>query len=251
MAGHSKWKQIKRQKGVADQRRGALFTKLAREITIAAKQGGADPAGNFRLRLAVQNARDNNMPADNIQRALARASGSGEGGDLHEVTYEGYGPGGVAILIETMTDNRNRTVGEIRSVLSRAGGNLGESGSVAWQFESRGVIGVGVGNGGKTAEEVADVAIEAGAEDFQMDDESVEVYTAPTELEAVRQGLLDAGVEVANAELAMIAKTPIALDTRAAEQVIRLLEKIEDLDDVQRVYSNAEFSDEVLAAVGG
>ncbi|MGH2603973.1 MAG: YebC/PmpR family DNA-binding transcriptional regulator [Dehalococcoidia bacterium] len=249
MAGHSKWKQIKRQKGVADQRRGALFTKLAREITIAAKQGGADPAGNFRLRLAIQNARDNNMPADNIQRALSRASGSGEGGDLQEVTYEGYGPGGVAILIETMTDNRNRTVGEIRSVLTRAGGNLGETGSVTWQFESRGVIGVGVSE--KTAEEIADVAIEAGAEDFQMDDESVEVHTTPTDLETVRQGLLDAGVEVANAELAMIAKTPIALDTKAAEQVIRLLEKIEDLDDVQRVYSNAEFSDEVLAAVGG
>jgi YebC/PmpR family DNA-binding regulatory protein len=247
MAGHSKWKQIKRQKGVADQRRGALFTKLAREITLAAKQGGPDPDGNFRLRLAVQNARDNNMPADNIQRAIARATGAGEGGDLQEITYEGYGPAGVAILIEAMTDNRNRTVGEIRSVFTRAGGNLGESGSVAWQFESRGMI--TVSTDGKSEDEVADAAIEAGAEDFRIDTESVDIFTAPTDLEAVRQSLLDSGLEIASAELSMIAKTPIAVEAREAEQVIRLLEKLEDLDDVQRVYSNAEFSDEVLAAV--
>lgn len=249
MAGHSKWKQIKRQKGVADQRRGALFTKLAREITLAAKQGGSDPDGNFRLRLAVQNARDNNMPADNIQRAIARASGSGEGGDLHEITYEGYGPGGVAILIEAMTDNRNRTVGEVRSVLTRAGGNLGESGSVAWQFESRGVL--TASPGGRSADDVAEIAIEAGADDFTIDEDSVEVYTAPADLEAARQALIDAGVDVSNAELSMIAKTPVSLEAKDAEQVLRLLEKLEDLDDVQKVYSNAEFSDDVLAAVSG
>jgi YebC/PmpR family DNA-binding regulatory protein len=247
MAGHSKWKQIKRQKGVADQRRGALFTKLAREITLAAKQGGADPDGNFRLRLAIQNARDNNMPAENIQRAIARATGPGEGGDLQEITYEGYGPAGVAILIEAMTDNRNRTVGEIRSVFTRAGGNLGESGSVAWQFESRGVI--TVSNDGTTDDEIADAAIEAGADDFRVDTESIDVFTAPSDLESVRQSLLDSGLEIMSAELSMIAKSSIAVETKEAEQIIRLLEKLEDLDDVQKVYSNAEFSDEVLAAV--
>ena len=246
MAGHSKWKQIKRQKGVADQRRGALFTKLAREITLAAKQGGGDPDGNFRLRLAVQNARDNNMPADNIQRAIARATGPGEATDLQEITYEGYGPGGVAIMVEAMTDNRNRTVGEIRSVFSRAGGNLGESGSVAWQFDSRGVV--TVNTNGRSADEIADVAIEAGAEDFHVDEDVVEVYTAPGELEAVRAALIEAGLEVAAAELSLVAKTPMTVDAKETEQVLRLLEKLEDLDDVQRVYSNAEFSEEAIAA---
>lgn len=246
MAGHSKWAQIKRQKGAADQRRGALFTKLAREITVAAKQGGPDPDTNFRLRLAVQKARDNNMPAENIQRAISRASGGGEGAELQEVTYEGYGPHGVAILIEAQTDNRNRTVSEIRSILTRAGGNLGEAGSVAWQFESRGVIVVAVG--AATAEAIADVAIDAGADDFQILDGSVEVYTAPGDLERVRQALLDAGFEVTSAELTHVAKTPITLDAKEAEQVLRLLEKLEDLDDVQRVYSNAEFTDEAIAA---
>ena len=246
MAGHSKWKQIKRQKGVADQRRGALFTKLAREITLAAKQGGGDPDGNFRLRLAVQNARDNNMPADNIQRAIARATGPGEANDLQEITYEGYGPGGVAVMVEAMTDNRNRTVGEVRSVFSRAGGNLGESGSVAWQFDSRGVV--TVNTNGRSADQIADVAIEAGAEDFHVDEDAVEVYTAPGELEAVRAALIGAGLDVAAAELSLVAKTPMAVDAKEAEQVLRLLEKLEELDDVQRVYSNAEFSEEAIAA---
>jgi YebC/PmpR family DNA-binding regulatory protein len=248
MAGHSKWKQIKRQKAVTDQRRGAIFTKLAREITLAAKTGGPDANANFRLRLAVQNARDNNMPTDNIQRAIQRAGGGGDGGDLQEITYEGYGPGGVAILIEAMTDNRNRTVGEIRSVLTRAGGSLGESGSVAWQFDSRGVIAIDAA--GKGAEAVADAAIEAGADDFHIDGDAVEVYTAPGDLEAVRQALLDASVAIESAELSMVAKTPVPIDDSHADQVIRLLEKLEDLDDVQRVYSNAEFSDAVLAAAG-
>jgi YebC/PmpR family DNA-binding regulatory protein len=248
MAGHSKWKQIKRQKGVADQRRGALFTKLAREITLAAKQGGGDPDANFRLRLAVQNARDNNMPADNIQRAIARAGGTSEGGDLQEVTYEGYGPGGVAVLIEAMTDNRNRTVGEVRSVLTRAGGSLGETGSVAWQFDSRGVVTVKAES--KTEDEIAEAAIEAGAEDYQFDGESAEIYTAPADLESVRQALIDGGLDLTGAEISMVAKTPISVEAKEAEQIIRLLERLEDLDDVQKVYSNAEFSDEVLAAVG-
>ena len=247
MAGHSKWKQIKRQKEVADQRRGAAFTKLAREITLAAKTSGPDPNGNFRLRLAIQNARDANMPADNIQRAIQRATGGGDAADLQEITYEGYGPGGVAIMVEAMTDNRNRTVGEVRSVLTRAGGSLGETGSVSWQFDSRGVVTVSAA--GKSEDEIADAAIEAGADDFHPEGDTVEIYTAPGDLEAVRQVLLDGGFDVVSAELSLIPKTPISLDTKEAEQVIRLLEKLEDLDDVQKVYSNAEFSDEVLAAV--
>jgi YebC/PmpR family DNA-binding regulatory protein len=249
MAGHSKWAQIKRQKGVTDQRRGTLFTKLSREITIAAKQGGPDPDGNFRLRLAVQKARDNNMPADNIKRAIDRAGGGGDAADLPEIVYKGYGPGGIAIMIEVATDNRNRTVGELRSTLTRAGGSLGESGSVAWQFESRGVI--SVSRAGKSEDEVAEAAIEAGAEDFAIDDEAVTVFTAPTELESVRTALIAAGLDISSAELSLEPKTPIALDTKDADQVLRLLEKIEDLDDVQKVYSNADFSDEALAAYAG
>jgi YebC/PmpR family DNA-binding regulatory protein len=246
MSGHSKWSQIKRQKGAADVKRGALFTKLAREIIVAAKQGGGDPAANFRLRLAVQRARENNMPADNIKRAIDRATGGGDGADLQEITYEGYGPGGVAVLVEAMTDNRNRTVGEIRSAFTRAGGNLGESGSVAWQFENRGVVTVAAT--GKDEEEVAEAAIEAGAEDYHYDPDGAEVYTTPEALEEVRQALIDAGLEVSNAEITRVAKTPVALGEKEQEQVLRLLEKLEDLDDVQRVHSNAEFSDEAIAA---
>jgi YebC/PmpR family DNA-binding regulatory protein len=246
MSGHSKWAQIKRQKGVADVRRGALFTKLSREITVAAKQGGGDPDMNFRLRLAVQKARDNNMPADNIERAIKKATGGGEGVELHEVTYEGYGPNGVAILVEALTDNRNRTVAEIRSVLTRGGGSLGESGSVAWQFESRGVI--TVETNGRDAEEIELAAIDAGAQDIEASDDTVEVYTAPGDLESVRKSLLDAGLGVASAELTMAPTTPINLEPSDAGQILKLLDRLEDLDDVQRVYSNAEFPEAALAA---
>jgi YebC/PmpR family DNA-binding regulatory protein len=247
MSGHSKWSQIKRQKGAADQKRGTIFTKLSREITIAAKQGGGDPDANFRLRLAVQKARESNMPADNIQRAIAKATGGGEGTELQEITYEGYGPGGVAVLVEAATDNRNRTVGEVRSVLTRAGGNLGETGSVAWQFESRGVVSVAAN--GRSEDEIADIVIESGAEDYSMEDDSVEVYTQPGDLEAVRGALIDAGLTVTSAELSYVAKTPVVLEPKDAEHVLRLLEKLEDLDDVQKVYSNAEFSEEAIAAI--
>jgi YebC/PmpR family DNA-binding regulatory protein len=246
MSGHSKWSQIKRQKGAADQKRGAIFTKLSREITIAAKQGGGDPDANFRLRLAVQKAREANMPADNIQRAIAKATGGGEGNDLHEITYEGYGPGGVAILVEAATDNRNRTVGEVRSVLTRAGGSLGETGSVAWQFESRGVV--SAETGGRDEDAIAEAVIESGAEDYSIDADTVDVYTQPADLEAVRGALIEAGLTVTSSELSYVTKTPVMLEAKDAEQVLRLLEKLEDLDDVQRVYSNAEFSEEAIAA---
>src|SRR5579875_1053651 len=175
MAGHSKWAQIKRQKGVNDARRGALFTKLGREITVAAKQGGPDPAANFRLRLAIQRARDNNMPADTIERAIKRATGGGEGANLDEVTYEGYGPGGIAVMVEALTDNRNRTAASMRAIFERGGGSVGTPGSVGWQFKSRGRIAVSVD--GKDPEEIELAAIEAGATDMQSDAEEVTVET--------------------------------------------------------------------------
>lgn len=246
MSGHSKWSQIKRQKGVADVRRGALFTKLSREISVAAKQGGGDLDMNFRLRLAVQKAREANMPADNIERAIKRATGGGDGAELHEISYEGYGPNGVAILVEALTDNRNRTVAEVRSVFTRGGGSLGESGSVAWQFDNRGIVTVKAD--GRDPEEITLTAIDAGAEDFDVTDDGIEISTDPARLEAVRKALLDAGYEVSSAELAMLPKTPIHIEGQDAVQVLKLLDRLEDLDDVQRVYSNAEFPDDVLAA---
>lgn len=246
MAGHSKWAQIKRQKGATDAKRGALFTKLSREIITAAKQGGGDPAANFKLRLAVQRAKAANMPNDNIDRAIAKATGSESGDQLDEIVYEGYGPGGTAILVSAMTDNRNRTVAEVRHQFSRAGGNLGENGSVAWQFDAKGVLTIPVN--GADPDDIALQAIDAGAEDVQVQDDSVEVQTDPSDLESVRQALESAGVSVENADFAMVPKATIQLDEKAAMQALRLLDGLEDLEDVVRVYSNAEFTDEVLAA---
>ena len=244
MSGHSKWSQIKRQKGAADAKRGQLFTKLGREITVAARTGGADPEGNPRLRLAVQRARESNMPMDVIKRAIDRGAGGGDATALEEVVYEGYGPGGTAILVEAMTDNRNRTVAEIRNAFTRGGGSLGESGCVAWNFENRGVIAVEP-NGGDP-EEVALQAIDAGAEDFQVADGTVEVYTEPASIEEVRQALESQGVKVASAETAMVPKTTLELDAKDAVTVLKLMERLEDLDDVQRVYSNLDVSEEAL-----
>jgi YebC/PmpR family DNA-binding regulatory protein len=247
MAGHSKWAQIKRQKGVTDAKRGALFTKLTREIMNAAREGGGgDPALNFRLRLAVQRAKAANMPNDNIDRAIARATGAAGAESVDEITYEGYGPGGTAILVTAMTDNKNRTVAEVRHQFSRAGGSLGEAGSVAWQFDPRGVITVPVD--GTDPDEAALVAIDAGADDVQVQDDSIEVQTEPANLEPVRQALETAGLNVENADFAMVPKATIPLDEKTASQTLRLLDALEELDDVVRVYSNAEFSDETLAA---
>ncbi|MEX2245982.1 MAG: YebC/PmpR family DNA-binding transcriptional regulator [Dehalococcoidia bacterium] len=246
MSGHSKWSSIKRQKGAADAQRGQLFTKLTREIIMAAKQGGADPAANFRLRLAVQKAKENNMPSDNIDRAIKRAAGGGDGASLSEVTYEGYGPAGTALMVETATDNRNRTVAEVRNVFARSGGNLGEAGSVSWIFDQRGLITV-AGNG-RDPDEVALVAIDAGAEDVQVGGDSIEVYTAPNDLERVKKSLEDAGITVESADTARVPKTTVQLDQRDAIQTLRLVEKLESLDDVLKVYFNGEFDDDVLAA---
>lgn len=246
MSGHSKWSTIKRQKGAADAQRGQLFTKLSKELIIAAKQGGPDAESNFRLRLAIQKARENNMPADNIDRAIKRATGGLDGGDVDEVVYEGYGPAGTALMIEAATDNRNRTVAEIRSVFTRVGGSLGETGSVAWNFDTRGVI--AVASDGKDPDEVALYAIDAGAEDVQVSGDTIEVYTAPSDLEAVKKALEDNQVRVESAEAARVPKTTVQLDEKAAIQTLRLVEKLEALEDVQKVYFNAEFSDDVLAA---
>jgi YebC/PmpR family DNA-binding regulatory protein len=244
MSGHSKWSTIKRQKGVADARRGQLFTKLGREIVLAVRQGGAAPDMNPRLRLAVQKARDNNMPLENIERAIKKGSGDLEGAALVETTYEGYGPGGVALLLEALTDNRNRTLQEIRSILSRGGGSLGESGSVSWLFERQGVTIVDAQ--GPVAEEVALTAIDAGADDFRVEAEYVEVQSKPEDLAQVRRILEERGYKVTSAELVMAPKSVVELDEATTVQVLKLIDRLEGMDDMQRVFSNAEFSDAAL-----
>ena len=244
MSGHSKWSSIKHKKAATDAKRGQLFTKLAREITIAARQGGADPEMNAALRLAISRARDANMPNANIQRAVDRATGGGDADQLEEVTYEGFAPGGTAVLIQAVTDNRNRTVADIRATLSRNGGNLAENGAVSWQFELRGVVTVPAE--GLDPDEVQLVAIEAGALDVSSDDAEVEVITEPSELESVRAALQEAGINVAGAEIAQVPQSLVALDEKEATQTLRLLELLDELDDVSRVYTNADFPDEVL-----
>jgi len=248
MSGHSKWAQIKRQKGVADAKRGQLFTKLGRELTVAAREG-ADPDGNARLRMAIQRAREANMPRDTMERAIERGSGAGEGVHYQEITYEGYGPGGAAVLVHVMTDNRNRAAAEIRSTFSRNGGNLGETGCVGWIFENKGVITVEVD--GLDSDELALKAIDAGAEDVQVGDDTVEIYTDPAAMEDVRSQLESQSVHVVQAEMQMIPKTTVDLDERAAEQVYRLVERLEELEDVQDVFTNTEISDEVAVRLVG
>ncbi len=248
MAGHSKWKQIKHKKGVTDARRGQLFTKLTREITISAREGGGDPAANFRLRLAIQKARDGNMPLDNIDRAVKR--GTGEGGEAvnyEQVSYEGYGPGGAAIFIQGLTDNRNRTVAEVRNVFNKLGGSMGESGSVAWLFEQKGVVTAEAPE--DEVEELALTAIDAGSDDVKTDAESMEAFTPVERLEDVREALQAKSANVLSAELEMVAKTPTPIDAGAAKRALRLIDSLEDLDDVQKVYTNADFPDEVFTSV--
>jgi len=250
MAGHSKWKQIKRQKAVVDARRGAVFTKLGREITVAARTGGPDPDSNARLRLAILKARESNMPVDVIDRALSKATGEADASQLDEIVYEGYAPGGAAVLVEALTDNRNRTVAEVRSAFGRGGGNLGEAGSVAWVFSTRGVITLPLAKGAD-ADELALLAIDAGAEDFVVEGDTLSVYTKPEDLEAVRRALIEQGHEPSSAEIAKVPANTVPLEEKDAIQTLRLLDRLEDLDDVQRVYSNADFPDAVLAAFAG
>jgi YebC/PmpR family DNA-binding regulatory protein len=250
MGGHSHWSTVKRQKGASDAKRGQLFTKLGREVMVAAREGGGEPEMNPRLRLALAKARENNMPADTIDRAIKRGTGQLEGGaQLAEVVFEGYGPGGVAVLVEALTDNRNRTVAAVRGTFARTGGNMGESGCVAWQFESRGVIVIEVDEG--DPEEIALQAIDAGAEDVRVEDRLVEVYAAAGDLWKVKNSLEEMEVPVASAELSMVPKSTIGLDEKQAGQVLRLLDALEELDDVQKVHSNGDFPDSVLLEYAG
>jgi YebC/PmpR family DNA-binding regulatory protein len=251
MSGHSKWSTIKRQKGVTDAKRGALFTKVAREISVAARQGGGDPDANYRLRLAVEKARSVNMPSDNIKRTIDKAVGGGEAEQFEEIVYEGYGPGGVAVLVEAATDNRNRTAAEVRSIFTKAGGQLAGSGAVAWQFEPRGLIAV-ARDAAVDVDEVALAAIDAGAEDVDTDDpDSIGIYTSPADLERVRKALDGAGVPVDSAENTMVAKQTVELDSARARQALRLVELLEDLEDVQRVTANFDIPEDVFAEVAG
>jgi len=244
VSGHSKWSSIKHQKAVTDARRGKIFTKLTREIIVAVREGGSNPEANSRLRLVIQKARDSRMPSDNIERAIKRGSGTLEGVTLVEMTLEGYGPKGIAILVQALSDNRNRTVQEVRNIFSRQGGNLGESGCVAWLFDSRGLI--TVEGAGLDAEELALQAIDAGAEDVKIENSYVEIYTRPDELEMVRTALEQKNLPVASAELSMIPKTTVELEEKAALQALKLLDKLEELDEVQHVSSNADFPDSVM-----
>jgi YebC/PmpR family DNA-binding regulatory protein len=246
MSGHSKWSKIKHQKGVDDIKRGNLFTKLTREIIIAAREGGGSPEGNFRLRLAVQRARDSNMPMDNIDRAIKKGTGELGGGSLAEIVLEGYGPSGIAILVNALSDNRNRTIQEVRSTFTRHGGSLGESGCVSWLFESKGVITIKTEN--IDADELALAAIDAGAEDVKIESGYVEVYTVPDQLEKVRQALEKNKVKIETSELVKEPKSLIKLDEKSGLQAMKLLEKLEEIDDVQNVYSNADIPDAVMAS---
>jgi YebC/PmpR family DNA-binding regulatory protein len=244
MSGHSKWSSIKHQKGAKDAKRGALFTKLARAIQVAAKEGGGDPEGNAALANAIQKAKDQSMPKDNIERAIAKGTGADSDADAFEaVVYEGYGPGGVAFLVEALTDNRNRTGSEVRHIFSKAGGSLGEPGSVAWQFEKKGIV---VVDAERYSEDDLMVAIDAGAEDVAQDDTVWEIVTAPSDLQSVRQALEAEGIEIQNAELTMRPSTTIEVDEAGAGKIFRLIEALDDQDDVNGVHANFEADAEVL-----
>lgn len=246
MSGHSKWATTKHKKAAVDAKRGKLFTKLTKEITVAAKLGGGDPEGNPRLRAAIARAKAVSMPADNIKRAIQKGTGELPGVSYEEVTFEGYGPGGVALLIETMTDNRNRTVSEIRHILSKLGGNLGETGCVSWMFNKKGYI---VVNKDKADEEnLLALALDAGAEDMQTEDNNFVITTAPADFEKVKKALEDAGIPMDAAEITMLPQTYVKLEGKEATQMLKLMETLEDNDDVQNVYANFDIPDEILNA---
>ncbi len=245
MAGHSKWANIQHRKGAQDAKRGKLFTKLIREITVAARTGGADPGANVRLRAAIDNALANNMPKDTIERAITRGSGGLDGAQLEEVRYEGYGPGGVAIIVDCMTDNRNRTVAEVRHAFSKAGGSMGTDGSVAYLFKKQGVLSYPPGS---DENRIMSAALDAGADDVLInEDGSVEVLTAPEDFARVREAMRGVRPPPESAEITLRAATHTPLDLEGAQRMTRLIETLESLDDVQNVYSNADISEEILA----
>src|SRR5437763_6697329 len=254
MSGHSKWAQIRRSKGVNDARRGQLFTRLGREIDVAVREGGSGhPNANFRLRIAIQHARDANMPMDNIERTIKRALGGSEGAALEEISYEGYGPGGTALLVGTLTENRNRTVAEVRNAFNRNGGNLGENGCVDWLFEAKGIIEVELK--GHDPDELSLEALDLGADDVDSvgeGDQVMTIYNDHSDLEKIRQALEARKYRVVKAESSMLPKTRIEInDEKVAHQVMRLVEKLEDLDDVQNVYANADFPEAFAASYEG
>ena len=245
MAGHSKWANIQHRKGAQDKKRGKLFTKLIREITVAAKMGGSDPDANPRLRMAIDKAKGQSMPKDNIERAVKRGAGETDGADYQEIRYEGYGPGGTAVMVDCLTDNRNRTVAEVRHAFTKFGGNLGADGSVNYLFNHVGQL---LYSPASDEDTIMEAAIDAGAEDVVVDDDgSIEVLTEPGDFEAVRDAMIGNGLEPENAELTMRASTNAELGVNEAGSMVKMLEMLEDLDDVQQVYSNADISDDVLA----
>ena len=245
MAGHSKWANIQHRKGRQDAKRGKLFTKLIREITIAAKLGGGDPDANPRLRAAIDNALSNNMTKDTVERAIKRGAGDDDGGNVEETRYEGYGPGGVAVMVDCMTDNKNRTVAEVRHAFAKCGGNLGTDGSVAYLFTKNGLLSYTANN---DEDALMEIALEAGAEDIiTNDDGSIDIITSPDDFVDVKKIMIDAGHEPEAAEITMRASTGSTLDLGAAQTMVRLLDMLEDLDDVQKVYSNADIPDDVLS----
>ena len=248
MSGHSKWSTIKRKKGAADAKRGKIFTKLIREIATAARIGGADVESNPRLRLIVDKAKGANMPKDNIARAIAKGAGGGDDGETYdECVYEGYGPGGVAILIEALTDNKNRTVGEVRHALTKHGGNLGASGCVSYLFEKKGLVSVAAA--GVDGDALMEAALEAGAEDVVEAGDTLDVVTTVADFAAVRDALAEAGFAIASAEISMEPSTTVELSGKEAEQMLKLSDALEDLDDVQQVHANADISEEELASL--
>ncbi len=248
MSGHSKWHSIRHKKGALDAKRGKLFTKLIKEITVAARLGGGDPEANPRLRTVIQKAKEANMPKENIEKAIKKGTGELEGYNLEEVIYEGYGPGGVAIMIDAMTDNRNRTTAEIRSILSKNGGNLGENGCVSWIFENKGVITVSAERYDENT--IMEVALEAGADDIKLEGDVWEIITSPEDLADITDAIKERGVEVLMSEVMRIPKTTVKLDEKTAEKVLSLLEKLEDNDDVQKVAANFDIPDEVMEKIG-
>jgi len=246
MSGHNKWSSIKHQKGANDAKRGAMFTKLTRELMIAVRKGGASIESNYSLRLAVQRAKESQMPWDNISRAIDRASGAGEGAQLQEITYEGYGPGGAAILVMTLSDNKNRTVQNVRNAFQRGGGNLGEAGCVGWMFDQKGVIVAKIGSA--DPDELSLKTIDAGADDVTVEKNTINIYTAPQKLEEVQKALEKDSIEIESAEVQMVPKTMLDLEEKQAIQNLKLMEKLEDLDETQKVASNVNFSDAAIAA---
>ena len=247
MSGHSRWAQIKRKKGKTDVQRGKLFSKILREITVAAKNGGGDPKGNMRLKAAIETAKEVNMPQDNIKRAIQKGTGELPGESWEEITYEGYAPGGVAVMIQVLTDNRNRTAPEIRHTFEKSGGNMGSSGAVAWMFDRKGIILVDADKIGE--DDLMGKALDAGATDMRRTEKVFEITTAPAEMDAVRDALVKASVPIPESQVTYVPQSTVRVEAPTAASVMRLIEALEELDDVQHVYANYDIPDEVLEAI--